>query len=49
LSQEAVSTTIPGMRKPAHVEMNIGASAAGSLSPELLAAVREHRWDRGKP
>jgi len=46
LSKPAVSVVIPGMRKPAHVAANLAASDAGSLSPELLAASRAHRWDR---
>jgi aryl-alcohol dehydrogenase-like predicted oxidoreductase len=46
LSHPAVSTIIPGMRKTRHVESNIAASDAGPLPPELLAELREHRWDR---
>jgi aryl-alcohol dehydrogenase-like predicted oxidoreductase len=46
LSNETVSTIIPGMRRPAHVESNIAASDAGPLPPELLAQLREHRWER---
>ena len=46
LSNRDVSTVIPGMRKVAHVESNIAASDAGPLSPELLARLRAHRWDR---
>jgi aryl-alcohol dehydrogenase-like predicted oxidoreductase len=46
LSNPEVSTVIPGMRKRGHVEANAAAGAAGPLSPELLAALREHRWDR---
>jgi aryl-alcohol dehydrogenase-like predicted oxidoreductase len=46
LSEKAVSTTIPGMRKHAHVRANAAASDAGPLSDELLAKLREHRWDR---
>jgi len=42
----AVSTTIPGMRKPRHVERNIGASDDAPLPPRLLDALRMHRWDR---
>src|SRR5438093_2329909 len=36
LSNPNVSTIIPGMRKPSHVDSNIGASDAGPLSRELL-------------
>jgi aryl-alcohol dehydrogenase-like predicted oxidoreductase len=46
LSNPAVSTIIPGMRKTHHVESNIAASDAGPLPPELLAELRAHRWDR---
>lgn len=46
LSNPAVSTVIPGMRKLHHVEANIAASDAGPLPPELLAELRKHRWVR---
>ena len=46
LSEPVVSTTIIGMRKPDHVRQNIAMSDAGPLSPELIAALRPHRWDR---
>lgn len=46
LSHPAVSTTIPGMRKPDHVKQNIAASDAGPLDKSLLAELRKHRWDR---
>jgi aryl-alcohol dehydrogenase-like predicted oxidoreductase len=46
LSNPAVSTVIPGMRKPENVRANVAASDAGPLSTELLAELREHRWDR---
>jgi len=46
LYHPAVTTTIPGMRKPAHVERNLAASDGTPLAPELLAALRAHRWDR---
>jgi aryl-alcohol dehydrogenase-like predicted oxidoreductase len=46
LSNSSVTTTIPGMRKLRHVEANIAASDAGALPEDLLAALREHRWDR---
>jgi len=46
LSNLAVSTIIPGMRKSRHVDSNIGASDAGSLSSELLSELRKHRWER---
>jgi aryl-alcohol dehydrogenase-like predicted oxidoreductase len=46
LSHPAVSTTIVGMRSPAHVKQNIGASDAGPLDSALLAELKKHRWDR---
>lgn len=46
LSEPAVTTVIPGMRKRGHVESNIATSDARPLSPELLAKLAQHRWDR---
>ena len=46
LANDEVSVVIPGMRKPAHVRSNMAASDAGPLAPQLLAALRTHRWDR---
>jgi len=46
LSHPAVSTTIIGMRKFEHVRENIALSDKGSLSPELLRELKNHRWDR---
>jgi len=46
LAHPAVSTTIPGMRRPAHVERNLAASDGEPLPPRLLDALRTHRWDR---
>lgn len=46
LSNPTVSTTIPGMRKRRHVEANIGTSDGHGLPADLLARLREHRWDR---
>ena len=46
LSNSDVSTTIPGMRKVAHVESNIIASQKGNLDADLIAELRAHRWDR---
>jgi aryl-alcohol dehydrogenase-like predicted oxidoreductase len=46
LEHPAVSTTIPGMRKTPHVERNLAASGAEPLPPDLVDALREHRWDR---
>ena len=46
LSNESVSTTIPGMRKLRHVRANMAASDAGPLEAELLERLRKHRWVR---
>ncbi len=46
LSHPAVSTIIPGMRKPAHVESNIAASDKGALPADLLAELKKHAWIR---
>jgi aryl-alcohol dehydrogenase-like predicted oxidoreductase len=46
LAHPAVSTVIPGMRTVAHVQANLAASDGVPLPAELLAALREHRWDR---
>jgi aryl-alcohol dehydrogenase-like predicted oxidoreductase len=46
LSHPAVSTTIVGMRKLAHVRENIALSDKGPLSPELLKQLKKHRWNR---
>ena len=45
LAHPAVTTTIPGMRRIAHVEAN-HAAAAGRLSESARSALRAHRWDR---
>jgi aryl-alcohol dehydrogenase-like predicted oxidoreductase len=46
LDQPAVSTTIPGMRRPRNVERNMAASDGARLPPRLADALRAHRWDR---
>jgi len=46
LANPIVSTVIPGMRKTEHVERNLAAAGAGPLSPALLSALKQHRWDR---
>ena len=46
LEHPAVSTVIPGMRKPRNVEKNLGASDGTPLPPRLTEALRAHRWDR---
>ena len=46
LANPDVHVTIPGMRRPEHVRANTAASDAPPLPAELLARLREHRWDR---
>jgi aryl-alcohol dehydrogenase-like predicted oxidoreductase len=46
LSNQTVSTTIVGMRKPDHVRQNIAVSDAGPLSEDVLKNLKKHRWDR---
>jgi aryl-alcohol dehydrogenase-like predicted oxidoreductase len=46
LSNPDVSVTIPGMRRPAHVQSNMAASDAGPLPDALRSTLRSHRWDR---
>jgi aryl-alcohol dehydrogenase-like predicted oxidoreductase len=46
LSENRVSTIIPGMRKLNHVEANIATSDTGPLPEDLHAKLRDHRWDR---
>jgi aryl-alcohol dehydrogenase-like predicted oxidoreductase len=46
LCNETVSTVIPGMRSPNHVDANVACSDAGPLSDALKAKLRGHRWDR---
>jgi aryl-alcohol dehydrogenase-like predicted oxidoreductase len=46
LSTDDVHTVIPGMRKLAHVDANIGVSDGKRLDPNLVAELRPHRWVR---
>jgi aryl-alcohol dehydrogenase-like predicted oxidoreductase len=46
LHHPAVSTVIPGMRKPEHVRANLAVSEGRQLDDDLLARLRSHRWDR---
>jgi Predicted oxidoreductases (related to aryl-alcohol dehydrogenases) len=46
LSNRDVSTTIPGMRNPEHVQQNLDYSDSGPLHGDLLDELRRHRWDR---
>lgn len=47
LENPDVSTIIPGMRRPAHVEANLAVSDGRRLPTAELAALRKHRWERG--
>jgi aryl-alcohol dehydrogenase-like predicted oxidoreductase len=46
LSNDTVSTTIPGMRRETHVRANLTASDGQKLPQTLLAELKKHRWDR---
>jgi aryl-alcohol dehydrogenase-like predicted oxidoreductase len=46
LSNDDVSTVIPGMRKQRHVRANVKAAGAGALPASLIDTLRAHRWDR---
>jgi len=46
LHHPAVSTTIPGMRRPQNVERNLAVSDGELLTPRLVEALGAHRWDR---
>jgi aryl-alcohol dehydrogenase-like predicted oxidoreductase len=46
LANPAVSTTIPGMRRPRHVDANMAIGDGAPLPPRLREALRTHRWDR---
>jgi aryl-alcohol dehydrogenase-like predicted oxidoreductase len=41
-----VSTVIPGMRRPAHVEENCTVPDAPTLTPEELEELKAHAWPR---
>ena len=46
LSNDAVSTVIPGMRTRAHAESNIALSDQGPLPAETLSLLKRHAWPR---
>ncbi len=46
LASPDVTTVIPGMRRPRHVEANLGISDGKPLAPDVLARFRRHRWVR---
>ena len=47
LSHSAVTSTIPGMRRVAHVEANAAVSDGKLLPPEVLAELRQHAFAHG--
>ena len=46
LAHPAVTTTIPGMRRPHHVEANLAISDRAPLDPAVVARLGAHRWHR---
>ncbi len=46
LTNNTVSTVIPGMRKVAHVDANLAASDGRGLPPDLADGLKAHRWVR---
>ncbi|WP_405691030.1 aldo/keto reductase [Streptomyces sp. NBC_01185] len=46
LSSPAVSTVIPGMRSVRNVERNTAVSDGRTLTPDQLAVLGKHRWQR---
>jgi len=46
LNHPAVTSTIPGMRRPAHVRATVSASDGPPLPPDLVDRLRAHRWER---
>lgn len=46
LSNKAVTSVIPGMRRVATVESSCRAAAAGMLDERTLAILRRHQWNR---
>jgi aryl-alcohol dehydrogenase-like predicted oxidoreductase len=46
LSHKTVSTTIVGMRNPAHLQEDISVSDGVDLPNEIITRLRAHRWDR---
>jgi aryl-alcohol dehydrogenase-like predicted oxidoreductase len=46
LSNKAVTSVIPGMRRVATVESSCRAASAGMLAEETLAILKRHAWHR---
>lgn len=47
ISPPAVSTVIPGMRRPAHVRANVAAAERGPLPQSMLDALKDHAFVHG--
>jgi aryl-alcohol dehydrogenase-like predicted oxidoreductase len=46
LSNPAVTTVIPGMRRVRNVESNVSVSNRGSLPPPVLQTLKRHAWNK---
>jgi aryl-alcohol dehydrogenase-like predicted oxidoreductase len=46
LANPDVATVIPGMRKRAHIDANLGVSDGKPLDAAVVRRLRAHRWDR---
>ncbi|MEQ1832507.1 MAG: aldo/keto reductase [Candidatus Eisenbacteria bacterium] len=46
LTHPDVSTVIPGMRQPRHVDANLATSDGRLLDHEVMRMLRAHRWER---
>lgn len=46
LSNQDVTTIIPGMRRLRNVDANLSVSDGAGLPPALLDRLKRHRWDR---
>jgi aryl-alcohol dehydrogenase-like predicted oxidoreductase len=46
LESPDVTTVIPGMRQPRHVDANLAVSDGKRLTPEQMTRLRRHRWVR---
>jgi len=46
LSEPAVSTVIPGMRRVRHAESNIATAEKGPLDEKTMAVLRRHAWEK---
>ena len=49
LAHPAVSTVIPGMRSPKHVETNVAVADLPPLPPVKVARLERHKWYHGWP